>query len=130
MHDHETRFYTDPSDDAGFDRTHDDVAQMGEIRFFSDRYANSVGVGRGFRDVVVYCRVGPILYHDFMNRLPQEHVTVPDLVRFLNANRNNTNNNNPPEVLLQELKIDAVYFLKPCITGILSLLETMGISTE
>jgi hypothetical protein len=109
-----------------FDRTRDDVAQMGGISF---GISNIPGARY---NVALFGRVGPIMYHDFMNALPQEELAVPDLVRFLNANRNNNNNNNNrQEVLLQELKIESVVFPSSRITGILALLKSMGIlSTE
>jgi len=109
--------FTGPfEEDGGFDRTRDDVAQMGKVCF----------IKRGSHGEHVYLlgRVGPIRYHDFMNMLPQEELTVPDWVIFLNANRN------PQEVLLQEMEISSVVFSTSRITGILALLKSMGIATE
>ena len=118
----EAIFFPKLSDKSGFDRTRDDVAQMGNIFF---------RVGSRGRTIVLSGRVGPILYHDFMTTF-FEGIAVPDLVRLLNANRNNNNNNNNrQEVLLQELKIESVVFPTSRITGILALLKSMGIlSTE
>ena len=113
----------------GFDRTRDDVPQMGNVAFVINKDTGMRDDSHG-RDIMLFARVGPILYHDFMNTLPQEPILVRDLVIFLNANRNNNNNHNNHAALLGEMRIDSLIFPYSQITGILSLLKSMGISTE
>ena len=77
-------------------------------------------------------RVGPILYEDYINlshSLPQQVMKVTDLVRFVKDHQTNNNNDT---VLLPQLKIEKVHFLKSQIPGVLSLLEdtTGGRSTS
>ena len=107
------RIYTQPPERAGFDRTRDDELQMGRFRL-SD--------GNG---IAVLGRVGPILYEDY-NNLPTG-TPVPEFVQFLTDHR--TNNPNGP-MLLQKFKVTRVGFRKSDIPGILSVLQSMGKSTE
>ena len=94
---------------AGFDRTRDDTPQMGRVSFTN---ADSV---------LVMCRVGPILFDDFVTLLQQlpRRMPVTDLVRFLKDPRNIINGT----VLLSEMKITGVMFREYHIKGILPLLE-------
>ena len=64
-----------------------------------------------------------------MNTLPQEErdLTVPEFVQFLENHRTNDPNNT---MLLPELEIDFVVFRQSHITGILSVLQSMGVPTE
>ena len=110
------RTYT--AESAGF--TRNDTPQMGGVSFTND---NRIGV---------LGRVGPILYEDYINlshSLPPQGMKVTELVRFL---KNLQTNNNNDTVLLPQLKIERVYFLKSQIPGVLSLLEdtTGGRSTS
>ena len=110
---------------TGFDQEHLDTPQMGNIFFNNDAIDDlmfddfAVGMLRG--------KIGPLLYDEYAHVLPgQIAVTaVPDVVNVINTNRNN--NNNPQ--LLQDLVITGVQFTKSNITGIISLMETMGIAT-
>ena len=68
-------------------------------------------------------RVGPILYEDYINlehSLPHQVMKVTDLVQFLKDHQ--TNNNNET-VLLPQLQILSVLFIKSQIKGILPLLK-------
>ena len=107
------RIYTYSPERAGFDRTRPDTPQMANIGF---NYDNGVRL---------FGRVGPILYEDYIN-LPTG-TPVPNFVRFLEDHR--TNNPNEP-MLLHELKVQQVLFCKSDIPGIMSVLQSIGKSTE
>ena len=113
------KFCTAPAEHAGFNRTRDDRPQMGYVCFANDNGVEVIG------------RVGPILYEDYINlshSLPHREMNVTDLVRFLKDHQSNNND----MVLLHQLKIERVSFLKTQIPGVLSLLEdtTGKLSTE
>ena len=102
-------------EDAGFNLDRFDEPQMGNIRFNS-------------RNVQVYGRVGPILYHDYLTRWPQdEELTVPEFVQFLEDFRAHDVNDT---VSLPQLNIGSVEFPQSQITGSLSVLQSMRVSTE
>ena len=81
---------------------------MGNVHFINDD------------GVSIWGRVGPSRYNDFINVVPRR-MLVPDLVRFVTDQH--ANNNNDDTVLLPQLQILAVSFLKSQIKGILPLLE-------
>ena len=70
--------------------------------------------------VILFVKVGPISYRDFMALFPKRRsIGIPELIRRLKAKHNN-----------YEMHIASVAFPKFRITSLLALLESMGISTE
>ena len=110
--------YTAPAGDAGFDRTRDDKPQMINVGFNN---GNGVHV-RG--------RVGPILYEDYINL--RRHLLTYQVTELVRLMKNHQTNNNNETVLLPQLQILSVLFIKSQIKGILPLLEdtTGGLSTS
>ena len=109
-------FFTYAAEEAGFDRSLDDELQMGRIGFDTPF-------------VTVCGRIGPILYKDYVKLSdpdPNLSLKVPNFVQFLENLRDDPNNT----VLLPQLDISSVLVRQSGITGIMSLLQSMGVSTE
>ena len=71
--------------------------------------------------VVVFFRLGPISYRDFMALFPKrQSIGFLELIRRLKAKKRHN----------YELKLDSVAFPKFRITSLLALLQSMEISTE
>ena len=108
-------FITAPARQAGFDLARVDQPQIAIIRYLSP-------------DVIVAVRVGPIVYQNYINLFgPNRPMAVPDFVRFWRDHRTNNPNDN---VLLQDLNVEVVHFCKNSIPGTMSVLQSMGLSTE
>ena len=116
------------SQSPGFDPDHLDIPQMGNIFFRNDGHHELLY--DDFAVSEIRGKIGPLLYNDYAYILPGR-IAVPRLMDLINEYRNNNNNpRQPPRFQsLQDLVITGVQFTKSNITGIISLMETMGIAT-